>query len=85
MIVGQDVDPRRPGWLDRLRARTDTAGPPGRVVGGRVVHPNGILAEAGLYFSLLLREWLPRLRYAPADLPAALDAVRVPRRRARCS
>ena len=78
LLIGQDVVPAAAGWLDRLRARNDTQGRPAAVVGGRLVHPNGILAEAGLYFSLLLREWLPRLRYAPADLPAALTACACP-------
>lgn len=78
VIVGQDVIPGDPAWLDRLRARTDTQGRPAAIVGGRVIHPNGILAEAGLYFSVLLREWLPRLRYAPAELPAALTPCACP-------
>jgi hypothetical protein len=71
LLVGQDVELDGSGWLERLRARRDTQGRPAAVVGGRLVLPGGILAGAGLYFSLLLREWQPRLRYAPADLPAA--------------
>ena len=85
VIVGQDVIPGDPAWLDRLRARTDTQGRPAAIVGGRVVHPNGILAEAGLYFSLLLREWLPAPALRARRPPGRAGPVRVPRRAARCS
>jgi GT2 family glycosyltransferase len=78
VLVGQDVEVDGAGWLEPLRARRDTQGRPAAVVGGRLVHPGGLLAEAGLYFSLLLREWQPRLRYAPHDLPAALAACSCP-------
>ena len=72
LLLGQDVEVGEGPWLDRLRARTDAQGRAAAVVGGRVVGPGGLLASAGLYFSLLSRQWLPRLRYAPHDLPAAL-------------
>jgi GT2 family glycosyltransferase len=78
LLVGQDVELDGSGWLDRMHARRDTQGRPAAIVGARLVHPGEILAEAGLYFSLLLREWQPRLRYAPRDLPAALSACRCP-------
>jgi GT2 family glycosyltransferase len=78
LLVGQDVELDGSAWLDRMRARRDTQGRPAAIVGARLVHPGDILAEAGLYFSLLLREWQPRLRYAPRDLPAALSACRCP-------
>lgn len=78
LLLGQDVELDGSAWLDRLRARTDTQGRPAAVVGGRLVHPAGLLAEAGLYFSLLLREWLPRLQFAPHDLPAALAPCSCP-------
>jgi GT2 family glycosyltransferase len=78
LLLGQDVELDAGPWLEVLQARRDTQGRPAAVVGGRLVHPGDLLAEAGLYFSLLRREWLPRLRYAPHDLPAALTACSCP-------
>lgn len=78
LIVGQDVEVEGTAWLERLRARADTQGRPAAVVGGRVVHPRNLLVGAGLFFSVFFREWLPRFRFAPADLPAALTPALCP-------
>lgn len=78
VLVAGDVEFVQRDWLDRLRARRDTQGRPAAVTGARLVHPGGVLAAAGRYFSLLSREWLPRLQYAPADLPAALTPCLCP-------
>jgi GT2 family glycosyltransferase len=72
LLLAQDVEGTAPGWLPRLQARPDTAGRPAAVVGGRLVFSTGIIAHAGLYFSVFFREWLPRYLHAPAELPAAV-------------
>ena len=79
VIVGQDVElPTDRPWLAALQAREDTTGRPAAVVGGRLAHPGDLLVDAGLFFSSFFREWLPRLRYAPAELPAALRPALCP-------
>jgi GT2 family glycosyltransferase len=79
VIVGQDVElPGDRPWLEALLAREDTRDRPAAVVGGRLVHPGDLLVDAGLFFSMFFREWLPRLRFAPADLPAALAPALCP-------
>jgi GT2 family glycosyltransferase len=72
LLIGQDVELSAPGWLQRLQVRPDTAGRPAAVVAGRLLYPEGLIAHAGLYFSVFFREWLPRYLHAPAELPAAL-------------
>jgi GT2 family glycosyltransferase len=72
LLIAQDVELSAPGWLERLQVRPDTAGRPAAVVGGRLLYPEGLVAHAGLYFSVFFREWLPRYLHAPAELPAAL-------------
>jgi GT2 family glycosyltransferase len=79
LVVAQDVElPADEPWLQRLTARRDTQGRPAAVVGGRVVHPGDLLVDAGLFFSVFFREWLPRLRFAPSELPAALQPTLCP-------
>lgn len=78
VLVAQDCELSQPGWLERLQARQDTRGRPAAVVGGLVLYSDGIVHDAGLYFSLLFREWLPRLRFAPAELSAVLAPTSCP-------
>ena len=66
----------RAGWLDRMRERTDTEGRPAAVVGARLLYPNGLIQHAGVFFSLLNRDWLHRYRFGPANLPEALKPTR---------
>jgi GT2 family glycosyltransferase len=42
------------------------------VVGARLLFRDGLIAHAGLYFSVFFREWLPRYLHAPGELPAAM-------------
>jgi GT2 family glycosyltransferase len=72
LLVAQDVELSAPGWLPRLHVRTDSAGRPAAVVGGRLLYGNGLIAHAGQYFSVFFREWLPRYLHAPGELPAAV-------------
>ena len=67
-----------PGWLDRMRARTDGQGRPAAIVGARLVDRRGLIAHAGIYLSLLRLEWFNRFQHGPADLPEALAPCRCP-------
>jgi hypothetical protein len=78
VLVGDDLEPVGSDWLELLRRRTDTEGRPAAVAGAQLVYSQGLVAGAGLYFSILSREWLPRLRYAPVRLPAALTPCLCP-------
>ena len=72
VLVSGDLEIGQAGWLEVMRARRDLLDRPTAVVGARLVHPNGLVSSAGLYFSTLQGDWLPRLQYAPRDLPAVL-------------
>ena len=65
----------RPGWLDRLRARTGTDGQPAAIAGGAVIDPTGLIRQAGYFFSLFRRLWGARLGRVPE-----VDARRPARR-----
>jgi GT2 family glycosyltransferase len=57
-----------PGWLDRLLRRTGTGGVLAAVAGGAVVEPNGLIRQAGYFFSLFRRGWAVRLALVPQEL-----------------
>lgn len=78
VLVNADLEFTEHGWLERMLARTDTAGRPAAVVGARLLYPNGCLQHAGVFFSLLARSWWHRLQYGPGDLPEAMRPVRCP-------
>jgi GT2 family glycosyltransferase len=78
VLVNADIEFTDAGWLDRMLARTDTQGRPAAVVGARLVYPNGLIQHAGVFVSLLEREWLHRFQYAPDGLREALDPCRCP-------
>jgi GT2 family glycosyltransferase len=78
VLVNADVEFLHAGWLDRMRARTDTLGRPAAVVGARLLYPNGLIQHAGIFLSLLKRDWLHRFQFGPADLPEALTPTRCP-------
>ncbi len=56
------------GWLERLKARTDTSGNPAAVAGGAILEADGTIRHAGFFFSLFRREWSARLRNVPQEL-----------------
>ena len=78
VLVNADIEFTQPGWLDVMRARTDSQGRPAAVVGARLLYPNGLLQHAGVMFSLLGRDWYHRFHLGPSDLPEALVACRCP-------
>ena len=78
LVVDASVEFDSPGWLEALQARTDSKGRPAALVGARLMQRHGLIAEAGMYFSLLRRAFLQRYANAPGDLPAALVPTACP-------
>jgi GT2 family glycosyltransferase len=78
LVLAPEVGFMEAGWLEAMRTRTDTQGRPAAVVGGRLLRPNGLLDSAGMFFSLLGREFRYRFRQGPGDLPEALVPCRCP-------
>ena len=78
LVVAQNVSFVEAGWLEAMQARTDTQNRPAAVVGARLLFPNGLLSHAGMFFSLLGREFRYRHRMGPGDLPEALVPCRCP-------
>jgi GT2 family glycosyltransferase len=66
------------GWLGRLRARTGTDGAPAAVAGGAIIEPNGMIRQAGYYFSVFRRQWGARLWRVPEVLLDVSTPVLVP-------
>jgi O-antigen biosynthesis protein len=78
VLVNADIEFHQAGWLERMLARTDTQGRPAAVVGARLLYPHGLIQHAGIYFSLLRRDFFHRYQYGPAELPEAQHATRCP-------
>jgi GT2 family glycosyltransferase len=78
VVLSPQLEFAAPGWLERMRERTDTDGRPAAVVGARLVRPNGLLRHAGMFLSLLTRDWVDRYQHGPHNLPEALTATRCP-------
>ena len=78
VLVNADIEFLERGWLERMRARTDSQGRPAAVVGARLLYPNGLIQHAGIFLSPLHRDWLHRFQYGPADLPEAQVPTRCP-------
>jgi GT2 family glycosyltransferase len=66
------------GWLNRLRARTGPDGLPAAVAGGAVIEPNGLIRQAGYFFSLFRRLWGARLGRVPESLLDVHDPLLCP-------
>lgn len=66
-------------WLGLMQGqeRSDGTGL-ASVVGALLVYPNGLIQHAGIYFSLLSREFDHRFRFGPGDLPEAQVATMCP-------
>lgn len=64
----------KPFWLDRMLDQQGLISDgPASVVGGLLAFPEGgLIQHAGIYFSLLTRQFDHLYKYAPMNLPAAL-------------
>jgi hypothetical protein len=72
VVVHHDVELLEPGWLDAL------AGARGDIVGGRLLLPDGTLQHCGYQYSPLHGQFVPRMLFGPADLPASLEPASCP-------
>jgi GT2 family glycosyltransferase len=78
VLVSADIEFHAADWLGPMLARTGTDGAAAAVVGARLLYPNGLLAHAGIYFSLLHRGFAHRFDLGPGELPEALVPWRCP-------
>jgi GT2 family glycosyltransferase len=78
VLVNADIEFTNAGWLERMQARTDTEGRPAAVVGAKLLYPNGLIQHAGIFFSMLRRDFFHRFHWGPADLAEAQDPCRCP-------
>jgi GT2 family glycosyltransferase len=78
VLVNADLEFTTPGWWEAMRLRTDTQGRPAAVVGALLTYPNGLIQHGGVFFSLLERRFDHRFRFAPGDLPEALQPTLCP-------
>lgn len=79
VLVNADIEFIDEGWLERMQAQPRQHGE-GKawVVGALLLYPSGLIQHAGIFFSMLHREFSERFKYAPKDLPEALVAARLP-------
>jgi hypothetical protein len=72
VVVHHDVELIEPGWLDALiEAR-------GVIAGARLLFPDGTLQHCGYLYSQLHGQFVPRMLFGPADLPASLEPAVCP-------
>src|SRR4051794_13562904 len=72
VLLNADVEIDTPGWVKTMQETTDNFGNPASVVGALLLYPNGLIQHAGIYFSLLTRDFREMYKYGPGNLPAAL-------------
>lgn len=65
VLVNADIEFRWDGWLEAM------LGTEADIVGALLTYPNGLIQHAGIYFSVLTRDYNHLLRFSPHDLPAA--------------
>jgi GT2 family glycosyltransferase len=79
VLVNADIEIITDGWLDRFQATEGLAVEgPAAVVGALLFFPAGLIQHAGIYMSLLTREFNHLWKYAPMNLPAALKPATCP-------
>lgn len=72
ILVNADIEFMGPGWLRHMQGANTELGP-ASVVGGLLLYPNGTIQHAGIYFSLLTRQFDHRYKFGPANLPEAQE------------
>lgn len=75
VLVNSDIEFESPHWLRLMQEQQTLDGSrPAGIVGARLLYPNGLIQHAGIFFSILYREFDHIYRYGPGDLPEALVA-----------
>lgn len=72
VLLNADMEITKHGWLSHMIATTDGTGSKAAVVGALLLYPTGLIQHAGIYFSLLSRNFDHRYKYGPGNLPEAL-------------
>jgi GT2 family glycosyltransferase len=73
ILMNADMEVTTPNWLTHFRGTTDDHGEKAAVVGALLLYPNGLIQHGGVYFSLLTRTFDHFYKYAPGNLPEALE------------
>lgn len=71
VLVNSDIEFESQHWLRLMQKRVHGGA---GLVGARLLFPNGLIQHAGIFFSVLYREFDHIYRYGPGDLPEALIA-----------
>lgn len=71
LLVNQDIQFLRAGWLEAMLGCTEQSGHPAAIVGARLLYPSGLIQHAGIYYSRFYGWYDHRFRYAPAELAEA--------------
>lgn len=75
VLINSDIEFESTHWLRLMQKQKSLDGSrPAGIVGARLLYPNGMLQHAGIFFSILYREFDHIYRYGPGDLPEALVA-----------
>lgn len=79
VLVNADIEFTEAGWLGKMEAQPrDDGDGLASVVGALLLYPSGLIQHAGVYFSLLTREFDHIYRFGPATLPEAQWARKCP-------
>ena len=65
VLINADIEFFRDGWLKIMESRKES------VVGALLLYPNGFIQHAGIFYSVIRREFDHIYRMAPGGLPAA--------------
>lgn len=71
LLVNADLEFLSEAWLPALENCVTPDGSPADIAGALLVYPQGFIQHAGIYFSLLTRQWDHWYRFAPYQLPEA--------------
>lgn len=71
VLMNADMEMQTPGWVRTCQKTRDSKDRPAAVVGALLMYPNGLIQHAGIYFSLLERNFNHLHRFGPANLPEA--------------
>lgn len=73
VLFNADLEIRTPGWVRICQKTKDAQDRPAAVVGALLLYPlGGTIQHAGIYFSLLTRDFRHMYQFGPGNLPEAL-------------
>lgn len=71
VLMNADMEMQTPGWVRICQKTRDARDRPAGVVGALLMYPTGLIQHAGIYFSLLTRNFNHLHRFGPANLAEA--------------